>query len=50
MAVADSRVLEATTAEPGTIPSMLGSIKALSVSDDVKTAILGGYAARLLSM
>jgi aminocarboxymuconate-semialdehyde decarboxylase len=34
----------------GSIPSMLGSIKALSVGDDVKTAILGGNAARLLSM
>ncbi|MEK6629567.1 MAG: amidohydrolase family protein, partial [Acidobacteriota bacterium] len=34
----------------GSIPSMLGSIRALPVSDDVKSAILGGNAARLLSM
>lgn len=34
----------------GSIPSMLGSIRALPVSDDTKTAILGGNAARLLSM
>ena len=34
----------------GSIPSMLGSIRALPVSDDMKIAILGGNAARLLSM